>query len=98
MIKSFRHKGLQSLKLMTLSWSTILITTSGRRMVQMFNPPHPGEVLLDGVFSETGISTADFAGRIGRSALLLSLEGELIAGCSCRTITNVGSKRIKRTV
>jgi addiction module HigA family antidote len=34
-------------------------------MVQMFNPPHPGEVLLDGVFSEAGISTADFAGRIG---------------------------------
>ncbi|CAN7149687.1 HigA family addiction module antitoxin [Pseudoduganella sp. LjRoot289] len=40
-------------------------------MASMHNPPHPGQVLLDGVFSETGLSTEDFAARIGVPHVLL---------------------------
>ena len=34
-------------------------------MTRMHNPPHPGEVLRDGVFSDTGITVTEFAKRIG---------------------------------
>ena len=47
--------------------------------MQMYNPAHPGEVLLDGVFSGTGISTEDFAERIGwpHADFLLVLRGQM---------------------
>lgn len=47
-------------------------------MMQMHNPPHPGEVLLDGVFSGTGISTENFAECIGwpHIAFLRVLQGQ----------------------
>jgi addiction module HigA family antidote len=38
----------------------------------MHNPPHPGEVLRDGVFSETGITITDFAKRLGVTRVALS--------------------------
>ena len=41
-------------------------------MTRMHNPPHPGEVLMDGVFSETGITVTDFAERLGVSRVTLS--------------------------
>lgn len=41
-------------------------------MARMHNPPHPGEVLKDGVFTGTGITIADFAGRIGVTRVALS--------------------------
>lgn len=41
-------------------------------MARMFNPPHPGEVLRDGVFEVTGITVTDFAARIGMSRVALS--------------------------
>lgn len=41
-------------------------------MVRMFNPPHPGEVLRDGVFSNTGITITDFAERLGVTRVTIS--------------------------
>ena len=40
--------------------------------MRMHNPPHPGEVLRDGVFTGTGISVTDFAARLGISRVTLS--------------------------
>lgn len=41
-------------------------------MTRMFNPPHPGEVLRDGVFTDTGITVTDFADRLGVTRVTLS--------------------------
>ena len=41
-------------------------------MTRMYKPPHPGEVLRDGVFTGTGISVTAFAGRIGVTRVTLS--------------------------
>lgn len=41
-------------------------------MTRMYNPPHPGEVLRDGVFTDTGITVTDFAKRIGVTRVALS--------------------------
>src|SRR3990167_8733635 len=41
-------------------------------MTRMYNPPHPGEVLRDGVFIDTGITVTDFAARIGVTRVALS--------------------------
>jgi addiction module HigA family antidote len=41
-------------------------------MTRMYNPPHPGEVLRDGVFTGTGITVTDFARRIGVTRVTLS--------------------------
>ena len=47
-------------------------------MTKSHNPPHPGEVLRDGVFVETGITVTDFAKRLGvtRAALSRVLNGK----------------------
>lgn len=41
-------------------------------MTRMRKPPHPGEVLRDGVFTGTGITVTDFARRIGVTRMTLS--------------------------
>ena len=41
-------------------------------MTRMFNPPHPGEMLRDGVFNGTGITITAFAQRIGVTRATLS--------------------------
>ncbi|MDD5035955.1 MAG: HigA family addiction module antitoxin [Methylococcaceae bacterium] len=41
-------------------------------MTRMHNPPHPGEVLKDGVFTGTDISIVGFAERIGVTRVALS--------------------------
>jgi addiction module HigA family antidote len=41
-------------------------------MARMHNPPHPGEVLRDGVFAETGITVTEFARRLGVTRVALS--------------------------
>ena len=41
-------------------------------MTRMYNPPHPGEVLRDGVFNGTDITVTDFADRLGVSRVTLS--------------------------
>jgi addiction module HigA family antidote len=38
----------------------------------MHSPPHPGEVLRDGVFSGTDITIVEFAARIGVTRVALS--------------------------
>ena len=41
-------------------------------MMRMHNPPHPGEVLRDGVFTDSQVSVTDFASRIGVTRVVLS--------------------------
>lgn len=41
-------------------------------MMRMHNPPHPGEVLRDGVFTDTGITVTDVAKRLGVTRVALS--------------------------
>lgn len=38
----------------------------------MHNPPHPGEVLRDGLFADAQLSVTDFAARIGVTRVALS--------------------------
>ena len=42
-------------------------------MTRMYNPPHPGEVLRDGVFTGTGITVTAFAKRIGVTLSLIHI-------------------------
>lgn len=46
-------------------------------MNRQHNPPHPGEVLKDGVFADGALSVTEFAQRLGvtRSALSRVLNG-----------------------
>ena len=41
-------------------------------MARMHNPPHPGEVLRDGVLTGTGITITEFAERLGVTRVTLS--------------------------
>lgn len=41
-------------------------------MSRMHNPPHPGEVLRDGVFSDGGVTVTEFAERLGVARVTLS--------------------------
>ena len=47
-------------------------------MSKQHNPPHPGEVLKDGVFTDSTVSITQFAGQIGvtRAALSRVLNGK----------------------
>jgi antitoxin HigA-1 len=51
-------------------------------MSRMHNPPHPGEVLRDGVFTDTGITVTEFAKRIGVTRVALSRVLNSKAGIS----------------
>jgi addiction module HigA family antidote len=63
-------------------------------MTRMYNPPHPGEVLRDGVFKGTGITVTDFARRIGVTRVTLSnvLNGRhgISAGMAVRLAAALG--------
>lgn len=48
----------------------------------MHNPPHPGEVLRDGVFTDTGITVTEFADRLGITRVMLSRVLNSKAGIS----------------
>lgn len=41
-------------------------------MTRMYNPAHPGEVLKDGVFSETGVTVTSAAAALGVTRVALS--------------------------
>lgn len=41
-------------------------------MPAMHDPPHPGEVLRDGVFVDTGLTVSDFARHLGVTRVALS--------------------------
>lgn len=64
-------------------------------MTRMYNPPHPGEVLRDGVFADTGITVTEFAGRLGISRVMLSrvLNGKagISADMAVRLATALGT-------
>lgn len=51
-------------------------------MARMFNPPHPGEVLRDGVFTDTGMTVTEFAERMGITHVSLSRVLNARAGIS----------------
>lgn len=63
-------------------------------MSRMHNPPHPGEVLRDGVFTNTGITVTEFAQRIGVTRVALSrvLNGKagISAGMAVRITAALG--------
>ncbi|MCE2989850.1 MAG: HigA family addiction module antitoxin [Burkholderiales bacterium] len=40
--------------------------------MRMHNPPHPGEVLRDGVFADSQVTVTEFASRIGVTRVALS--------------------------
>jgi antitoxin HigA-1 len=40
--------------------------------IRMHNPPHPGQILRDGVFTDAAISVTDFAQRLGVNRVTLS--------------------------
>jgi addiction module HigA family antidote len=58
------------------SWSIIWITTEEITMTRMHNPPHPGEVLQDGVLGGV-LTVTEFAKhlRVSRVALSRVLNG-----------------------
>lgn len=41
-------------------------------MGRMHNPPHPGEVIRDGVFADSNMTVIEFAQRLGVSRVALS--------------------------
>lgn len=41
-------------------------------MGRMYNPPHPGEVLKDGVFTDAGLTVTESARQLGVSRVQLS--------------------------
>jgi addiction module HigA family antidote len=53
------------------SWSTIWIITEDMTMTRMHNPPHPGEVLQDGVLGGD-LTVTEFAKRLRVSRVALS--------------------------
>ena len=63
-------------------------------MSRMHNPPHPGEVLRDGVFTDTGITVTEFARRLGVTRVALSnvLNGKagISAGMAVRLAAALG--------
>lgn len=63
-------------------------------MNKMHNPPHPGEVLKDGVFADTGITVTMFAKHIGvtRAALSRVLNGRaaISADMALRIVAALG--------
>lgn len=63
-------------------------------MSRMYHPPHPGEVLRDGVFTDTGITVTAFAKRLGVTRVALSnvLNGKagISAGMALRLAAALG--------
>ncbi len=59
-------------------------------MTHMFNPPHPGEVLKDGVFADTRITVTEAAKALGitRAALSRIINGK--AGISAEMALRLG--------
>jgi len=47
-------------------------TTENRALNNMFNPPHPGEILREDVLPEMGLTVTEAASQIGVSRVALS--------------------------
>lgn len=57
----------------------------------MFNPPHPGSVLRDGVFTETGLTVTEFARRLGVTRVALSRVLNARAAISAEMAVRIGA-------
>lgn len=64
-----------------LKWWIIRIITRRKIMSHMFNPPHPGEVLKDGVMVE-GVTVTGLAKQLGVTRVALSRVLNAHAGIS----------------
>ncbi len=66
-------------------------------MSTMYNPPHPGEVLRDGVFADKGLTVTEFAKRLGVTRVALSrvLNGKaaISADMALRLAAALGGSR-----
>jgi antitoxin HigA-1 len=59
-------------------------------MTRMHNPPHPGEVLKDGVFADGNISVTDAAAALGITRVSLSRVLNSKAGVSAEMAVRLG--------
>lgn len=59
-------------------------------MTRMFNPPHPGEVLKDGVFADRGITITEAAKALGVTRVALSRIVNGKAGISAEMALRLG--------
>jgi addiction module HigA family antidote len=51
---------------------TMMTTTENSNMDSMYAPPHPGEILLEDVFPDLGLTITEAASQIGVSRVALS--------------------------
>jgi|ERR1700674_160133 len=59
-------------------------------MTRMHNPPHPGEVLRDGVFADGDVSVTDAAEALGVTRVSLSRVLNAKAGVSAEMSVRLG--------
>ena len=59
-------------------------------MTRMHNPPHPGEVLKDGVFADGIVSVTDAAAALGVTRVSLSRVLNAKAGVSAEMAVRLG--------
>jgi antitoxin HigA-1 len=59
-------------------------------MTRMHNPPHPGEVLKDGVFSDGSVTVTDAAEALGVTRVSLSRVLNCKAGISAEMAVRLG--------
>ena len=59
-------------------------------MTRMHNPPHPGEVLKDGVFAEGAVSVTEAADALGVTRVALSRVLNAKAGISAEMAVRLG--------
>lgn len=59
-------------------------------MTRMHHPPHPGEVLKDGVFADGSISVTDAAAALGITRVSLSRVLNCKAGVSAEMAVRLG--------
>ena len=59
-------------------------------MTRMHNPPHPGEVLKDGVFADNLVSVTDAATALGVTRVSLSRVLNAKAGVSAEMAVRLG--------
>jgi addiction module HigA family antidote len=57
----------------------------------MHDSPHPGEVLRDGVFRDSGITVTDFANRLGVARVALSRVLNARAAISAEMAVRLGA-------
>jgi antitoxin HigA-1 len=59
-------------------------------MTRMHNPPHPGEVLKDGVFTDSAVTVTEAADALGVTRVALSRVLNAKAGVSAEMAVRLG--------